>query len=147
ASTPNTEMRLTRTPRFESKVFPCHAKMLTNSAMSWLNTVPGAIIAVPFACPSGIEPAGLAPNRSSNWVALIFNKSGTSMLFSKSGGTAYGGAAYHKCEKKLTGHNEHKGARSGRSVAEIVTRPYAERNVNRNECTPMFPGAEHPGSQ
>src|ERR1039457_7388073 len=59
------EILLVNTPRWASKVLPCQAKRLMTSAISLLNTVPGAMIAVPLAEPSGTGPAGLLVNKSS----------------------------------------------------------------------------------
>src|SRR5215472_12384052 len=76
----NAEMRLRRTPCGPSNVLPCHANRFTSFAISTLYVVPGAMIAVPSAGPSGIGPDWLALNRSSSSVCVIFSKSGTVMV-------------------------------------------------------------------
>src|SRR5215475_5475524 len=76
----NPVMRLRRTPCGPSNVLPCHKNRLTTLAISGLYVVPGAIIAVPSAGPSGIGPDWLALNRSSSSVCDIFSKSGTATV-------------------------------------------------------------------
>jgi hypothetical protein len=66
AFSPSTEIRFLNTPCGPSKVLPCHAKKLIACAIAGLNTVPGAMIAVPLAAPSGIGPAALFVKRSSS---------------------------------------------------------------------------------
>jgi hypothetical protein len=72
------ETLLVKTPRWASNVLPCQAKRLIASAISLLNTVPGAMIAVPLAEPSGIAPAALFVKRSSSSAWLIASSCATS---------------------------------------------------------------------
>src|SRR6266702_3367605 len=66
ALSPKPRIRFLKVPWAASKFFPCHTKILISYEISGLNFVPGAIIAVPWASPLGISPAGLLENRLSN---------------------------------------------------------------------------------
>src|SRR4051812_21009372 len=72
-------MRLRNTPCGPSKVFPCQTKCVTTSASSGVKTVPGAMIAVPFAGPSGIGPLSADRNRSSSCDCVMDRSVGTSV--------------------------------------------------------------------
>jgi hypothetical protein len=56
---------------------PCHANKLINSAISGVHCVPAATMAVPFAGPVGVGPAGREEKRASRSWEFIFSISWT----------------------------------------------------------------------